>query len=496
VNEEFATAAAAAGEAPPLPSLPPRRARIADGAVLFLAGASLYVALAGRALLLKYGQFVLPSAPLLLFAAAGLLLVRHVAYPRPAIGATLAGWHARLNARPHLAAAAKAFVGTRPAVFLVAYFAVVTIGFPPKPVGFTLSSDPLDNLPARFDAGWYGGIARTGYEWDNQFQRQRNIAFFPAMPMLMRPVGSFFAANHPSLPGTRRLLRMLWAGVLVSLAAFAWALYYLSRLSALVAGPRAAAQAPVLLAAYPFAIFFNVPYTESLFLLSALGAFYHFHRQEWFRASIWGLIVGLSRPNGALVSVALAVLALQQQFGRAAQRDVSDRPGATVARSLSVRLLAASMPGLGMLLFTVYLYWLTGVWFAWARMHEAWGRSWSTAPIARGWEWLTTEGLLEVFQGVPYDTLNTLAALFALSITWMVYRRLGLAYALFVVLNTIPPILAGGALSMGRITSTIFPLFIALAAAIRPAALPAWVATFAVLQGLVATLFFTWRELF
>jgi Mannosyltransferase (PIG-V) len=474
----------------------PRWTTVADGLVLVLAGASLYVALAGRAVLFSFGQFILPSASLLLFASGSLLLVRHVAHPRPGLGATLARWRARLHARPHLAAAVRAFVATRPAVFLVAYFAVVTIGFPPRPVGFTLSPDPLGNLPARFDAGWYGGIARNGYHWDHQFERQRNIAFFPAMPMLMRPVGSLLGVNHPSLPGNKRLLRMLWAGVFVSLAAFAWALYYLSRLSDLVAGPSAAAYAPLLLAAYPFAVFFSVPYTESVFLLAAVGAFYHFHREEWGRASLWGLVAGLSRPNGAFVSVALAVLAVQQVVARAGSIRAAVALPSAAGKPLAIRLGAAAMPGIGMLIFTAYLYWLTGVWFAWARMHAAWGRSWSTDPIAQGWEWLTTDGLLRVFQGVPYDALNTFAVLFALALTWTVYRRLGLAYATFVIVNLVPPIFAGGALSMGRVTSTLFPIFIALAAIIRPPAVPAWVAAFAVLQGMVATLFFTWRGVF
>ena len=49
---------------------------------------------------------------------------------------------------------------------------------------------------------------------------------------------------------------------------------------------------------------------------------------------------------------------------------------------------------------------------------------------------------------------------------------------------------------MGRITSTLFPVFIALAARLPRQAIPVWVMAFAILQGLVATLFFTWRELF
>jgi hypothetical protein len=49
---------------------------------------------------------------------------------------------------------------------------------------------------------------------------------------------------------------------------------------------------------------------------------------------------------------------------------------------------------------------------------------------------------------------------------------------------------------MGRLTSTLFPLFLALAAILPSRAVPSWAAAFGVLQGLGAALFFTWRELF
>lgn len=488
IDAEQPSAGVPAGARPAAPAW----ARTADGLALLTCAAALFVTLAGRSLLLRYGQIVLPTAGQLLFAAGALAAIRHAAFGRPHLGDTVAGWRARVAAHPHAAAALRAFVLTRPAVFLVAYFAVVTIGFPPRPVGFTLSPDPLGNLPARFDAGWYGGIARHGYQWDRQFDRQRNIAFFPAMPMLMRPVGSFLGANTPTLPPDKRLLRMLWAGVIVSLAAFAWALFYVSRLGGLLAGSGAAAHAPLLLAAYPFAIFYNVPYTESLFLLACAGAFYHFHRRQWTRAFAWGLVVGLSRPNGALVAIPLAVLAWQQWR----REDDPAAGGRWAVRRIGPRLIAAAAPGVGMLAFTAYLYSLTGVWLAWARMHGAWGRTWGTGPLAQGWTWLTTEGLLRVAEGVPYDTLNTAAVLFALGMCPPVWRRLGPAYVAFVLVNLVPPIFAGGALSMGRVTSTLFPLFIALAASLRPASVAGWAAMFGILQGLVATLFFTWRELF
>ena len=478
-------------EIPPPPVPPPRPAILLDVLTLALLGLALVVVVAGRELPVGSWFVVLPSIAVLLGAAAIVLAVRHAVFRRAGILATFATWRARLDARPDVAAAVRAFVATRPAVFFVAHFAVVTIGMGPK-VGFTLSSDPFGNLPSRFDAGWYGSIALDGYEWDNQLGRQRNFAFFPALPMLMRPVGVLFGMRAPNLPRERRMVRALWAGVFISLAAFLLALVYLARLTRLVAGDDAAVAAPLLLAAYPFAAFFNAPYTEGLFLLGSVGAFYHFHQQRWLAASVFGLLVGFSRPNGCLASVPLGLMALQATW-----HEWRARPGEPVPMmALARRLLVAAMPGVAMLIFTAFLRQLTGVWFAWARLQGAWGREWGTRPIAQGWEWLTTEGFMQVSRGVPFDVLNTLAVLFVLALVIPVFRRLGTAYGLFVLLHLVPPVFAGGALSMGRFSSTLFPIFIVLAARLPRQAVPAWAAAFATVQGLVAALFFTWREMF
>ena len=122
----------------------------------------------------------------------------------------------------------------------------------------------------------------------------------------------------------------------------------------------------LLLAAYPFAVYFNAPYTESLFLLGAAGACVHFLRGDWIAASLWGLLAGLSRPNGCFLCVPLAILAVQGRVDRfphtgspipAASHDAQSRDR---VRRIAGRLIVAAMPGVGMMLFTLYLYQLTG----------------------------------------------------------------------------------------------------------------------------------------
>jgi hypothetical protein len=487
-------------------STPPAQPKPADGGgtrpragdvAVRVADAAAIVSLVVGLFVFLFGGFVLHLGPLpvsvrgagrLLFIAVALVAIRHAASPANPLHRRLIR---ALRAGRDVSAVsiARDALFSRVTVLVAGYFAVVTIGLGPSMVGFTVSSDNALNLPARFDAGWYGGIALNGYYFEGRFDKQQNIAFFPAFPMLERVAGYPLGAFAPGIPPERRMARMLWGGVLVSVIAFVWAAVYFWRLARDTIGEERAGSAVALLAAYPFALFYSAPYTESLFLLGAVATIYHFRRGELMRAVVWGLLVGLTRPNGCFLSVVLALLIFEKLR-------VSE-----VFKSLDVQvfksLAAAAAPGIGMLIYSAYVKHLTGAWFGWARLHESWGRSYSgLAPMERAYGWLTDEGLLHVVQGVPYDTLNTLGVIFALLMLWPVLRRLGLAYAVFVLVNLVPPVLAGGALSMGRLTSTLFPLFLALAVSVPPRAVPPLITTFAVGQGLAAALFFTWRPLF
>jgi Mannosyltransferase (PIG-V) len=464
-------------------------ARVADAAALAGLALGLFV--------LLFGGFVLHLGPVplrvhgagrLLFAAIAIIVIRHVAFPAAPLHRRIL--RALRTGRVESAATiARASLLTRALVLAIGYLAVVTLGLEQKSVGFTVSPDVALNLPARFDAGWYSGIALDGYYFEGRFDKQQNVAFFPAFPLLERVAGYPLGAFAPGVPKERRMARMLWGGVLVSLIAFAWGAVYVWRLARDTIGEDRASAAVALMAAYPFAVFFSAPYTESVFLLGAAAAIYHFRRAELVSAAAWGLLVGLTRPNGCFLSIVLALLIVE----KTRVSDIFKLLNSRISKSL----LAASAPGVGMLIYSAYVHHLTGAWFGWARLHEAWGRSYSGfAPMERAYGWITDEGLLHVVEGVPYDTLNSLGLIFALLMLWPVARRLGVAYAAFVLVNLVPPMLAGGVLSMGRLTATLFPLFLALAASVPPRSVTPLITAFAIGQGLATALFFTWRPLF
>jgi hypothetical protein len=160
------------------------------------------------------------------------------------------------------------------------------------------------------------------------------------------------------------------------------------------------------------------------------------------------------------------------------------------------RLVVAATPGIGMLLFTAYLYQRTGIWFAWARMHEAWGRVVGAGSGLGFSSALSSNGLVQLVADNPYQSINAMGLAFALALVVPTWRRLGPAWAAYVLISVLLPFFSGGLLSMGRFTSTLFPVFLALASMLPPRSAPAVCAAFGVLQGLLAALFFTWRDVY
>jgi len=380
------------------------------------------------------------------------------------------------------AATAPAWAISRGSVILAGYFAVLLIGFPGRlPVRF--SENAFVNLPARWDATWYVDVAVNGYRWRGVSSEQQNVAFFPAFPLTMGAGGALLGAYAPDARRTVAHRRMLIAGWLVALGTFWFALVYVYRWSEARAGPSAARASVTLLAAYPFAVFYSAPYSEPLYLLAVAAAFVHFERAEWFRSAGWGFLVGLVRPNGVLLTIPLALIAAQRRKGEAPH-----------GRSDAGLWVALAAPVAALALHSLYLHQLTGRWFAWSEVQAAWGRTYEvTSWLGMGLSDIAEHGVARYVEAQPVTVLNGLAAAMAAALLWPVMRTAGLPYAVFVFVNLVPALASGGLMSVGRFTSTLFPLFFALAVSIREQHATAWIVGFSVLQGLLAVLFFTWR---
>ena len=459
----------------------PLWAKTLDGVAIATAILALSVAITGGFRITVFNSRISITEwwrPLVVLAL--ILIVRHAALRREPlprrIAVATAGWWRSATTRAVL----PIHLASRLGVLAVGFLAVILIGFPPEAQNrWRIYSNDLLDLPSRWDTGWYLGIATTGYSYasDSTGQYQQNIAFFPAFPMAMRALSPLFGRHT------------LWTGVVISIAAFYFALVYLLRLARSELGNEDQAVAAVaLLATYPFAVFFSAAYTEGLFLLTLVGAVYHFRQNELWRAAFWGFLCGLTRPPGCFLSVVLALMAIAPAW---------KTPEFRVAH-LVPKLLAAAAPGLGMLAFSAFIYQLTGNAFQWTMQNAAWGRVYRSldSVVADRVALIANEGFYTYASTQTIDLFYVLAVLLCLGAVWPVYRRFGLPYAVLIILNLLPPMSAGGMLSMGRVTSVLFPVFLWLGAAIPARHRTAWIASFALLQGFVAVMFFTWRPLF
>jgi len=296
---------------------------------------------------------------------------------------------------------------------------------------------------ARYDSGWYFGIARHGYEFVEG--GRSNLAFFPVYPLLMRYLGL-------ALGGGRQNLYL--AGVIISWVAFVLAMVMLYRLARTYL-PRVTAERVVVFAAvFPFAFFYGVVYSEAAFLLFTVTAFYGFRTKRWWLGAAAGALASATRVNGILALPALALLAWQS---------------AGTDWSLRKRAMAAvALVPVGLVLYSMYVDTLSGSYLEWSYSIQRWNYGIAGSPLkgfvfiatqlaTRPYEYLTTDPT------APYDVLHAATALWFIGSLPFVGRRFGSAYVVYMALNLWLPLSSGVFEGVGRYCAVLFPVYFVMA---------------------------------
>jgi hypothetical protein len=279
----------------------------------------------------------------------------------------------------------------------------------------------------RWDAQWFIGTAEHGYPWKLFPQlAYSSTAFFPLYPLLIRLV---------SATG----LQAGVAAMLISNIAFLCALYYLYRLVRLDQPAPVATRTLWLLAVFPTALFFFLPYTESLYVLCAVLTLWYLRRQRWPAAGMAGALGALTRQSGLVLLLPYLV----EWFAAYRQHWSPVRSPLAAIRALLPVLL---MP-LAVAAQLTYLWHLTGSPLAFLQEQRTWHRR-------LAWPW---DGIVATVQrwGLPDITGHETGH------HVHIVMELG-AIALFL------PLLAVGARQM-RPSYTVYAGAVWLAALISPA---------------------------
>jgi hypothetical protein len=142
---------------------------------------------------------------------------------------------------------------------------------------------------AQWDSDWYLRVADHGYD-------EPSAAFFPLYPAAVYALGAAIGSN-------------LVAGVLISLAGAATAAWALVQIARPLIGESAAKDTVLLLALYPTAFVFTSVYSEGLFLAFATTSVLAAQRNRpWVSGLLAGFAVGTRSMGLALVPALVALL--------------------------------------------------------------------------------------------------------------------------------------------------------------------------------------------
>ena len=328
---------------------------------------------------------------------------------------------ARWRAADGLRAVLPLWLASRLAVLLVGFLAVGTFGYRDGGAPFRLYKNEFLNLPARYDAGWYLGIAADGYRWDPAVAGQQNIAFMPALPMLMR-FGGRLIGGQP-----------LWAGQFLVLGACLWAFVYVYRLARSALGDADRRRGPWRCWRRTRSPSSTARSTRSRSSCSARRARSITSARRRVRAARRRsrCCAGSRGPTGSCSpcrspsrrSGRRLVAAWRRRGQRASARGCS----APSARRLPA-IAAASAAVLGVLVFSAFIYSMTGRPLAWLEAHAAWGRTFGTWVSQGPFQELGRGGLYGYTRSQPIDAVNFVAILVALAAIWPVTRRFGVPY--------------------------------------------------------------------
>lgn len=345
------------------------------------------------------------------------------------------------------------------------------------------------NLWAHWDGEHYMRLARNGYlnEPDNV-----SPAFFPLYSLLMRSFTELFGG--PVSPGALTL----W-GLLLSLIALPFALYFVYQIADHGWGERVAQVAVLTLAFFPTTFFLNAAYTESLFLaLSAGSVWAVMVRRDLLLACLLAGLATATRNVGIFLLVPLAYEWMRN------------------AEYYRWRVAYLALAPSGLISYMGYLWWRFGDPLLFYTEQEEWNRE-ASGPvdtILRSFE-QSDRGLSAAFnpeQSFPGSPVAQLlnrvvvtgnAQSLALLLLAVVVILLGLrklplglsAYALFVA---VVPAFFGTPdnplMGVSRYVLVAFPIFIVLGDLLKNRALlVTWLSLSAAASLVLCALFITWR---
>jgi len=345
----------------------------------------------------------------------------------------------------------KYFWGWRILLFLVAFLAtVLVVNFGNR---FPYSERVLSvtGLPnwvwgfGNFDGVHYLRIAQNGYT------AEYTQAFFPLYPLLIRflnflPKGGLDlnVYTDPSY---------FYTGMLLSVAFFILALYFLFKLWSQEYSQKVANVAILLLLSFPTAFYFGAIYSEALFLLLIVLVFWFTRKDKFLLAGLFAALASATKIQGTLLFVFLAIELWSKYY----------QGGKKLGREFWLDLLGVVISPLGLVTYMIFLQQSVGDPFYFLTSQHAFGAERSSLPLV-----LLPQVIyryIKILLSVKLVSLAFFNAFLELSFTLVptvlliaVFKRMRFSYWLFSLSALLLPTLTGTLSSMPRYALMTFLL--------------------------------------
>jgi hypothetical protein len=348
-----------------------------------------------------------------------------------------------------------------------------------KPITAQVNEAGFLSYWAHWDGAWYSEIATEGYS-------PISTTFFPIFPMLLR-LGTAVGGGPA-----------LW-GVLISLLATLFALYFLYGIAEKLYGVKTARIAVLTLAFFPTAFFLNAVYTEALYLALTTGSFWAAYvRRDLLLAGLLGAFAAATRNFGVLLVILLGYewLRNRQEFGWRGLLQIGIVPTGLLGY---MAFLWVRFGDPLSFLNAQAIYWrrelinpASALGMAWARAGEGLPRFLDPATLfldPRG-----GEAVLQAYNTVSFAFLVFLGVVVGVG---FVVLRADLSVYTFLV--TLPPVLTpyqpAPLMGLPRYALGAFPLFLILGYLLSRSKLGlySWLLVSGILSIAFTALFVTWR---
>lgn len=303
---------------------------------------------------------------------------------------------------------------------------------------------------ANFDGVYYLLIAAKGYTV--------NGGFFPLFPFVIRMISSFFGTLLPFDP-----IQFAVAMVLVNICTLG-SVMLLYKLVRLDYSENVAWRSVWTYLLFPAAFFLVSIYTESIFILLLLSAFYFARRRQWVLACLCGMMVTATRIVGIAIFPALIYEFILQYGGVSAivSRFKKDSIG-IIMRAAPIILIPLGLAGY---LWYSLLTWGDAFYFIRAQGNMQNNRSVNTI-ILFPQTIVRYARILLTLTPVTYEwwiaVLEVVSCVFILWLGYIAWKeRIRRSYLAYAVLAFLIPTSTGTLSGFPRYALVLFPLFMVL----------------------------------